>query len=117
MRWLITLLLNGLALLAADYLIAGIQIKGIFSALLAALVLGLINTFIRPVLVVLTLPITLLTLGLFIFIINAFGFIIASWIVPGFTVYSFWGAFWGAILTSIISWLLNGVFKREDRYR
>lgn len=114
MKWIITLSLNGLALLAADYLITGFHIKGIFSALLAALVLGLVNTFIRPVLVLLTLPITFFTLGFFIFVINAFAFIIASWIVPGFVVYSFWGAFWGALVTSIISWVLNGIFNRED---
>lgn len=114
MKWLITLSLNGLALLIADYLIPGFHIKGVFSALLAALVLGLVNTFIKPVLVLLTLPITFFTLGFFIFIINAFAFIIASWIVPGFTVYSFWGAFWGALVTSIISWVLNGIFNRED---
>lgn len=115
MRWLITLLLNGLALLIADYLIPGFQIKGVFSALLAALVLGLVNTFIKPVLLLLTLPITVLTLGLFIFMINAFAFVMASWIVPGFTVFSFWGAFWGAIVTSVIGWVLNSAFNREDR--
>lgn len=114
MKWLITLSLNGLALIIADFLIPGFHIKGILSALLAALVLGLVNTFIRPVLIILTLPITFFTLGLFIFVINGFAFLIASWLVPGFTVYSFWGAFWGAIVTSIISWVLNGIFNRED---
>lgn len=115
MKWLITLLLNSLALLIADYLIAGIHISGVVAALPAALVLGLVNTFLRPVLVLLTLPITFFTLGLFIFIVNAIAFAIAAWIVPGFTVYSFWGAFWGALVTSIISWVLNGIFnQRED---
>lgn len=112
MKWIISLCLNGLALLIADYLIPGFHIKGIFAALLAALVLGLVNTFIKPILVVLTLPITFFTLGFFIFVINAFAFIIASWLVPGFTVYSFWGAFWGALVTSIISWILNSVFNQ-----
>lgn len=114
MKWLVTLALNGVALLIADYLIPGFQIRGILPALLAALALGLVNTFIRPVLLLLTLPITLFTLGFFIFVVNAFAFLIASWLVPGFTVYSFWGAFWGAIVTSLISWILNGIFNRED---
>lgn len=117
MQWLIKLLMNGMALLVADYLIPGFHIQSIFSALLAALVLGLINTFIRPVLVLLTMPLTFLTLGLFIFVINALAFAIAAWIVPGFTVFSFWGAFWGAIVTSIIGWVLNSAFCRDDRYR
>lgn len=113
MNYFIKLCLNGLALIIADYLVAGFQIKGILSALLAALVLGLVNTFIRPVLVLLTLPITFFTLGFFIFVVNAIAFIIASWLVPGFVVYSFWGAFWGAIVTSIISWLLNGIINPD----
>jgi len=114
MKWIITLLLNSLALLIADFFIPGFHIKGFFAALLAALILGLVNTFIRPILVILTLPITFFTLGFFIFMINAFAFIIASWLVPGFTVYSFWGAFWGAMVTSVISWILNGIFNRQD---
>ncbi len=113
MNWVLTLFMNSLALLIADALIPGFRIEGGFSALLAALVLGLINTFIRPVLILFTLPITILTLGFFIIIINAFAFIIASWIVPGFTVYSFWGAFWGAIITSLVGWLLNSISSRE----
>ena len=75
MNWVLTLLMNSLALLIADALIPGVRIEGVFSALLAALVLGLINTFIRPVLILFTLPITILTLGFFIIIINAFNHI------------------------------------------
>jgi len=82
--------------------------------LLAALVLGLVNTFIRPVLLVLTLPVTFFTLGLFILVINALAFLIASWLVPGFTVYTFWGAMAGALITSIVSWLLNGILSLRD---
>ncbi len=114
MKWLITLVLNGVALLVADYFVAGFHIRGFFAALLAALVLGLVNTFIRPVLLVLTLPVTFFTLGLFILVINALAFLIASWLVPGFTVYTFWGAMAGALITSIISWLLNGILSQRD---
>jgi putative membrane protein len=114
MKWLITLLLNSMALLVADYFVAGFHISGFFSAMLAALVLGLVNTFIRPVLLVLTLPVTFFTLGLFILVVNALAFVIASWFVPGFTVYSFWGALMGAVITSIVGWILNGIINLRD---
>jgi putative membrane protein len=112
--WVVKLILNGLALIIADALVPGFAISGFFSALLAALVLGVVNTIIRPVLIVLTLPITFFTLGLFILIINGLAFWLASWFVPGFSVYGFWGAFWGAIITSLFSWVLNGIFQREN---
>lgn len=111
MSWLLSLLLNSAALLAADYLIDSIQIEGITSAILAALLLGIVNTVIRPILVFLTFPVTVLTLGLFILVINAVIFGIVSWVVPGFHVYSFGGAFAGAIITGITSWILNAIFN------
>jgi putative membrane protein len=114
MKWAVKLILNSLALIIADALVSGFAIRGVFSAMLAALVLGVVNTLIRPVLIVLTLPITFFTLGLFIFIINGLAFWIASWLVPGFTVYGFWGALWGAIITSIVSWALNSIFQPEN---
>lgn len=114
MKWLITLLLNSLALLAADFFVAGFHIRGFVAALTAALVLGLANTFIRPVLLILTLPITFFTLGLFILVVNGLVFMMVAWFVPGFTVYSFWGALWGALITSIVSWFLNGILNRGD---
>lgn len=111
MGWILSLLLNSAALLAADYLIDSIQMDGFASALLAALVLGFVNTFIRPILVFLTFPMTLLTLGLFILVINAATFGLVSWLVPGFHVYSFGGAFAGAIITGVTSWILNAIFN------
>lgn len=111
MGWILSLLLNSAALLAADYLIDSIQMDGFVSALLAALVLGFVNTFIRPILVFLTFPMTLLTLGLFILVINAATFGLVSWLVPGFHVYSFGGAFAGAIITGVTSWILNAIFN------
>jgi len=113
-KWLVKLILNSFALIIADALVTGFAIRGFFSAMLAAMVLGVVNTLIRPVLIILTLPITFFTLGLFIFIINGIAFLMASWFVPGFTVYGFWGAFWGAIITSIVSWALNGIFQPEN---
>lgn len=113
MNWLLTFLLNALAVVLADRLLAGIAIEGIIPAFLAGAALGIVNTFVRPVLLLLTLPFTMLTLGLFIFVINSLTFYLASWLVPGFHVYSFGGAFWGAIVTGIISWLLNLIFRER----
>lgn len=115
MRYLVTLLISGLALIMADYLIPGFHINGILSALLAAFILGLVNTMVRPILILFTLPLTIFTFGLFIFVINALAFTFTAWLVPGFTVYSFWGAFWGAIFTSLISWALSGIYSAFEK--
>jgi putative membrane protein len=105
-RWL----LNALALLAVAYLYEGVQVTGLGAALIAALVLGLVNAVVRPILVLLTLPVTLLTLGLFLFVINALLFWGVAEIVGGFQVTGFGAALLGSILYSIItlltSWLL-----------
>ncbi len=107
-RWFI----NALALMAVAYLYPGVQVTGMIEALIAALVLGLVNALIRPILVILTLPVTVLTLGLFIFVINAFLFWFVAEIVKGFTVSGFMGALIGSILFSLItiitSWLISG---------
>ena len=113
MSWLLTLFLNSAALLIADYFIDSIQINGVVSALLAALLLGFVNTFIRPVLVFLTFPLTVISLGFFILVINAITFGLVSWLIPGFHVYSFGGAFIGAIITGITSWILNLIFNNK----
>jgi putative membrane protein len=109
--WIIRLLLNGLALFLAAQLVPGIEVKGFGTALLAALILGIVNTFIRPVLVFFTLPISFLTLGLFIFVINALLFWLVGSLVPGLEVDGFLSAFLGAIIVSLISWVLNGIWK------
>ncbi len=114
MNWLLTFLLNALALVLADRLLEGIRLSGVMPALLAGAALGIVNTFLRPLLVLLTFPLTVLSLGLFIFIVNAITFAIAAWLVPGFDVLSFGGAFWGALVTGIISWLLNLLFLQKD---
>lgn len=114
-RYLVTIVINGLALIIADYFIPGFHIQGIFSALLAAFILGLVNTMVRPVLILFTLPLTVFTFGLFIFVVNAAAFAITAWLVPGFNVYSFWGAFWGAIFTSLISWALNSIYSSFEK--
>lgn len=111
-RWFI----NALALLLVAYLYSGVQVDGIFAALIAALVLGLVNAVIRPLLVVLTLPVTILTLGLFIFVINAFMFWFVTEIVKGFSVTGFMAALIGSLMFSVISLVTNWlVFDKEKK--
>ncbi|MGZ3236101.1 MAG: phage holin family protein [Burkholderiaceae bacterium] len=109
MRLLITWLINAAALFALPYLMQSIQVDSFVVALIAALVLGLLNALIRPLLVLLTLPVTVLTLGLFIFVINGLLFLVAAHFVEGFHVAGFWHAVFGAILYSIISWALSAI--------
>ncbi len=103
MRLLLIWLCNALALLAVAYLLPGVQVDGFSAALIAALVLGLINTLIRPLLILLTLPVTVLTLGLFILVINGLLFWFAGSVLKGFEVSGFWVALMGALLYSILS--------------
>lgn len=113
MSLLIAWLINTAALLAVPYLMNSIRVDDVGTALVAALILGLVNALIRPVLVLLTLPVTLLTLGLFIFIINGLLFWMVSSMVSGFHVTGFWAAVGGALLYSIISWALSSLLSRK----
>ena len=109
-RWIV----NAAALLLVAYIYPGVHVDSFTTALIAALVLGLVNAFIRPLAVILTFPVTLITLGLFLFVINALLFWLVAEVVHGFTVGGFWAALVGSILYSLItlvtSWLL---FKRK----
>jgi putative membrane protein len=110
-RWI----LNAAALLLVAYLYPGVHVEGFVPALVAALVLGLVNAVIRPILVILTLPATLLTLGLFLFVINAFLFWLVAEVVRGFTVTGFGAALLGSILYSLITLLTSWVlFPRRQ---
>ncbi len=113
MRLLITWLINAAALMALPYLMQSIVIDNIGTALIAALVLGLVNTLLRPILVLLTLPVTVVTLGLFILIINGLLFWFVASVVGGFHVASFWAAVWGALVYSIISWALSSLLLKK----
>lgn len=114
MRLLLVWLINTVALLALPYLMSSINVDSFAAALIAALILGLVNTFIRPVLILLTLPVTLLTLGLFILVINGLLFwAVGSWL-EGFHVAGFWAGVGGAILYSIISWALSAILLHKD---
>ncbi len=98
-------------------LVRGIGLDSLASALVAGLVLGIINGVVRPILVVLTFPITLLTLGLFLLVLNAFCLWLVSVFVPGFHVTGFWAAFWGALLVSVVSWILTALISDSGRVK
>jgi putative membrane protein len=101
--------INALALLIITYLVPSIQIKGFGTALLIAVVLGLLNASLRWVLIILTLPVNILTLGLFTFVINALMFWLCAALLKGFEVSGFWSAFVGSLLYSFVSWLLSAI--------
>ncbi|WP_179404138.1 phage holin family protein [Burkholderia guangdongensis] len=109
MTLILTWIINALALLIITYLVPSIHIKSFGTALIVAVVLGLINTVIRPVLILFTLPVTIVTLGLFILVVNALCFWLAASLLKGFEVSGFWSAFFGSILYSIVSWLLSAL--------
>ena len=106
MKLLTVWFLNALALLAVAYLMPSIHVAGLGGALIAAAVIGLVNMLIRPILLLLTLPVTVLTLGLFIFVINGLLFFLVGHILQGFEVQSLLSGILGAILYSLISWAL-----------
>lgn len=111
-RWI----LNALLLLAVAYIVPGIEVAGVYIALIVALILGLINAVIRPILIILTLPINVLTLGLFVFVINGALFWFVSSFIEGFSVGGFIPAFLGALLLTAFSWIGNKFIagRRED---
>jgi putative membrane protein len=108
MFFIIRLLINMVAILVIAYLLPRlIGVDSWLAALVAAFVLGVVNTFIRPLLVLLTLPLTLVTFGIFLLIINGLLLWLVSAVVRGFHVYGFWGAVIGSLLISIVSWILS----------
>ncbi len=115
MTIILRLLFNALGLILIAEFIDGISVDGFYPALIAAIVLGLFNLIIRPVLFILTLPITILTLGLFAFIINASLFFFAASFIDGFSVDNFWYALLGSILMSIISTVGNRWINAEKQ--
>jgi putative membrane protein len=110
MKLLLIWFLNALALLTVAYVLPGITVDGFTAALVAALILGLINTLLRPLLILLTLPVTMITLGLFILVINGLLFWFAGSVLKGFEVSGFWVGVLGALLYSIFSSVLSMIF-------
>jgi putative membrane protein len=117
MRFLARLLLNGVAIILAAYVLPGLHADGPLPALLAGVILGFVNAIVRPILFLLTLPLTLVTLGLFIFVLNAICFGLTAALVPGFSVDGFGWALLGALFVSIVNWILNGIFVGEKERR
>src|SRR3989304_418243 len=115
MGFLIRLCLNALALLIVSTVIPGIEVRGVLAALSAAFFLGLVNAVVRPILLILTLPLTIMTLGLFIPVINAFLLKLVSLMIQGFEVHGFWSAVFGALLLSIVSGLLSLFVNDQGR--
>lgn len=116
MRLVLHWLINAVALIALPYVFKSITVDTFLTALLVAIILGFVNAIIRPVLIVLTLPVTVLTLGLFIFVINGLLFWAVGSFWPGFHVDGFWAGVFGAIVYSIISWMLSAILMpgRKD---
>jgi len=115
--FVIRLLVNAAALWVAAQLVSGFVITGVTPLILAALVLGLINAIVRPILLILTLPLTLVTLGLFLFILNAFCIWLTSRLVPGFEVHTFLAAVLGALVISVVSWIVTAFLSDTGRWR
>lgn len=111
MKLLINLALNILALLVVAYLVPGFSFDSIQSVIVASIVIGIINTIIKPIFQILALPITIITFGIFALIINIFLLWAASWIVPGFDIVGLWTAVIGSIALSLISWFLSRLVK------
>ena len=101
------------AIIFTSYLLDGIQVEGFASAFFAAAILGILNAVFRPILILLTLPINILTIGFFTFVINALMLKMASSVISGFEVYGFWSAIFGALIISTISWLLNSFISER----
>lgn len=117
MNWLIRLLLNGLAVVLTAYLLPGVSVDGYGTALIVALVLAIVNVLVKPILILLTIPITILTLGLFLLVINAAIILFVDNLIDGFVV----DGFWWALFFSLILSVFNSVFsdlagnRRDDR--
>lgn len=116
MRVLIRILLNALAVYIADYFVDGIVLSGPAATIVAGLVLGIINVLVKPLLFVLTFPLTLVTLGLFIFVLNGLCLALTAALVPGFEIAGFWSAVGGALIVSVVSWGLNALARDERRH-
>lgn len=110
---LIKLLVGTVAVMAAAYLVPGVGVKDVSTALIVAIVLGLLNVVLKPILVLLTLPATLLSFGLFLFVINALLVLLAARLVPGFAVDGFWTAMLFSVVVSLVGWFLGLLDGKE----
>ncbi len=115
-RFFLTLLISTLAVLIGAYLLPGVTVTGFWVALVTAVVIGLFNAVLRPVLVLLTLPITIMSLGLFMLVINALLIMLASAVIPGFSVANFWWALLFSIVLAVLNSFLGGIGKERRSF-
>jgi putative membrane protein len=114
LSFVLTWLLATISLLITAYLVPGVFVNTITTAAIASLVIGLVNAIVKPILIILTLPVTILTLGLFLLVVNGISLSLASYFTPGFTVTGFWPAVIGAIVLSLVSSLIGGFVERSS---
>ena len=117
MGFLIRLIVNAIALIAVAYIVPGVHVSGYVGAIVAALILGIVNAVLRPILFFISLPLEILTLGLFTLVINALLFWLVGVLNIGLTVNGFWPAFWGALVMTIVSWILSMLPGSSDEAR
>jgi len=114
-KFIIKIIIVALVVVGVSYFIPGISVTDYLTALLFALILGVVNVLVRPLVMLLSLPIRWLTLGLFTLIVNALMFWLASIVVPGIIIDSFFSAFLGALIVGVISWLVNQLLKKDKK--
>ena len=117
MRFLPRVLLNAVAIMAAAWFVPGVRVTGALPAFAGGLILGFVNALVRPILLLLTFPFTLLTLGLFIFVVNAICFGLTAALVPGFDIAGFVPALFGSIVVTIVSWVMNALLVEKGERR
>jgi len=115
MRILLKLLVTALAVFCSSYILDGVYLDGFPTAILVAVVIGILNAVVRPMLVILTIPITLFTLGLFLLVINAVIIMLTDYVLAGFAVNSFWTALLFSVIVSVITWLLEAIANPKPK--
>jgi putative membrane protein len=115
LAFLIRLLICALGLWIASAIVPGIAIRDTGTLILAALLMGVVNALVRPVAFILTLPITIVTLGIFLLVLNAAMFALVAWMLPGFTVSGFWAALFGWLIVSVVSWFASSLLTGGKR--
>lgn len=115
MKTILHLVLGGIAVIITAYVLPGVTLTGFFAAVIVAVVISILNVLLRPILIVLTLPITILTLGLFTFVINALIVLLTSAVVPGFSVDNFWWAVLFALVLAIVNWFLGSIDPTKQK--
>ena len=115
--FVVRLAVTALGLWAADAVVAGFRIDGASNVVIAALLLGIVNALVRPLIVLLTLPLTLVTLGAFLLVVNGISLAIVAWLVPGVSSTGLWPAVLAALIVSVVSWFASAFVRGEDRVR